>query len=103
MRELETEVVVIDRSGAEVAGCQLPVIPADANPALREGLERRRTVAQTGVCPCGAVRPTLTRRERREARRHPVWAPVPHAADCPAADDVLGPHLRAWQLGVAEV
>lgn len=77
---------------------QVPVIPADASPALHEGLRRRRVAATLGRCPCGATRPAMTAIQHASAEQGgTVWRPFPHTADCPAHDDPLGAALAAWQ------
>jgi len=65
----------------------VPEIPEDAPPAVREGVARRRLVATTGRCPCGA---------QLHLPEHPTpgtftSVAVHHEDWCPAAD----PNLRA--------
>ena len=69
----------------------LPVVPEAAPAEAREGLARRRVVAHTGRCPCGARMVLPNRAERRAARRHRTvgHVRVEHEPDCPARDDRL--------------
>ncbi len=59
----------------------LPDIPDDAPQRVREGMARRRLVATTGRCPCGAelvvpeIRPGAV-----------VTVAVEHEAGCPATE-----------------
>jgi hypothetical protein len=66
-------------------------IPDDAPPALREGLARRRLVATTGRCPCGAVLelPDLV-------PGAVLTAAVAHEPDCPATDDAIAQAVAGW-------
>ena len=63
-------------------------IPDDATHHIREGLARRRLVATTGSCPCGA---TLTLPTHVPAGAVTLLA-VEHQDGCPAAD----PRLDQW-------
>jgi len=67
-------------------------IPDDAPPALREGLARRRLVATTGRCPCGAVLelPDLVPGAL-------TVAAVEHEPDCPATDEAIAEAMAEWQ------
>lgn len=96
MRALATEQLVTTVAGRPAA-VVVPVIPADASPALREGLRRRRVAATLGRCPCGAVRPAPTAVQHAAAGQGQAHMPIPHKADCAAHDDLLGPELDAWQ------
>lgn len=96
MRTLATEQVPVTVAGRP-AVTELPVIPADASPALREGLRRRRVAATLGRCPCGAVRPTPTAVQHAAADQGAAHMPIPHAADCAAHDELLGPEVERWQ------
>lgn len=65
-------------------------------PLLLEGLVRRRLVATTGVCPCGARMVVPNRAARRAAARTGqavMHVRVEHEDDCPAVD------ARVDQLG----
>ncbi|WP_226353783.1 hypothetical protein [Pseudonocardia sp. ICBG601] len=67
----------------------VPAVTEDSAPRVREGLARRRQVAVTGRCPCGATMAIPSRAQRRAARRaarriHHVA--VIHADSCPAID-----------------
>lgn len=102
-RHLRSELVVADFPNGRRVAYVLPVIPEDADPEIREGLARRRLAALTGQCPCGADSPTLTRQQRRAQERRQakaantiLRAAFEHENDCPAVDDNLIPHLRAW-------
>ena len=59
-------------------------IADDAHSRVKEGAVRRRLVALTGKCPCGAelVVPEL-------APGSVTVVPVEHEPDCPAAEVVL--------------
>ncbi|MDG4788091.1 hypothetical protein O7626_19455 [Micromonospora sp. WMMD1102] len=96
VRQLVTEPVAIVVDGLP-AVTEVPVIPADASPALAEGLRRRRVAAALGRCPCGAQRPAPTAVQAAAAEQGTAHMPIPHEADCPAHDDLLGPELAAWQ------
>ena len=78
--------------GADSAGRGVvvvaPDIPDSAPAVVREGLVRRRLVAVTGRCPCGA---TLTVPELRPGTVTTVE--VLHEAASPAAD----PQVDAWR------
>lgn len=63
-------------------------IPDHAPHHIREGLARRRIVATTGNCPCGA---TLTLPNPLPAGTVTI-VPIAHEDDCPAAD----PQLDQW-------
>jgi hypothetical protein len=76
---------------------ELPVIPADASPGLREGLRRRRVAATLARCPCGARRPTPTAVQDAAAGQGTAHMPFPHAVDCAAHDELLGPQVDRWQ------
>lgn len=67
-------------------------IPDDAPPAIREGLARRRLVATTGRCPCGAelVLPCAP-----PAGALTVVA-VEHEDDCPANDQAMAEAIAGW-------
>ena len=69
----------------------LPVVPESAPAEAREGLARRRVVAHTGQCPCGARMVLPNRADRRASRRSGTvrHVTVEHEDDCPARDDRL--------------
>ncbi len=96
MRQLSTEILGATVNGRPAA-VVVPVIPADAPEALREGLRRRRVAGTLGRCPCGAVRPAPTGVQDAAAEQGTAHMPFPHRADCPAHDELLGPELVAWQ------
>jgi hypothetical protein len=60
-----------------------PEIPEDGPPDLREGIARRRLVATTGRCPCGA-RLELPETVKRGSF---MVVRVEHESDCPATDE----------------
>lgn len=94
-RQLVMEQVPITIDGRP-AVTMLPVIPADASPALAEGLRRRRVAAALGKCPCGATR-QISPIAHAVAEQTAAHMPFNHRPDCPAHDDLLGPELDAWQ------
>jgi len=63
----------------------LPEIPEDATPVVREGMARRRLVATTGRCPCGAQFHVPEHLESGTI----THIAVHHADTCPAADQNL--------------
>lgn len=79
--------------GGITAAVVVPVVPQNASPEVREGIARRRLVMVEGVCPCGAVRPTLNREQRRAIKRGATTTEmrlrVEHEDDCPARDERL--------------
>jgi hypothetical protein len=69
----------------------LPVVPENAPYRVREGIARRRLVAITGTCPCGA---------QFDHRVPPDGGPaveVEHEDLCPAVTDRLVKAIRRWQ------
>lgn len=58
-------------------------IPDDAPARVKEGAARRRLVAATGRCPCGAAIPSV-----ELVPGTVTVAAVYHEPTCPAADDV---------------
>lgn len=64
----------------------LPVVEEDAAPIVREGIARRRLVALSGKCPCGARLALPGRRALRAARRAGIVlrVAIEHEPDCPA-------------------
>lgn len=72
-----------------------PTIRESDPPAVREGIARRRILAQTGECPCGArslfdprqISPTL------------VMDVIHHENDCPATAANLDRAMRAARGG----
>lgn len=100
MRTLATELLPTTIRG-ERAVAEVPVIPADASPALSEGLRRRRVAACLGRCPCGATRQitpiawaALNQSDPTQPTGH---APFNHTAECPAHAEHLGPEIEHWQ------
>ena len=63
----------------------LPEIPEDAPARVREGIARRRLVATTGRCPCGAE----FRVPNELTPGTLTMVAVEHEADCPATDDAI--------------
>lgn len=70
-----------------------PVVAEADPPRVREGIARRRALALTGACPCGAVAVMPSRAQRRAALRAArraghtgvsVVVDVDHAPGCPA-------------------
>lgn len=57
-------------------------IPDDAPPRVKEGMMRRRLVAATGRCPCGATIPS----DVKLVPGTVTVARVEHAATCPAIE-----------------
>lgn len=100
MRTIATELVRATIAG-QPAAAAVPVIPADASDALREGLRRRRVAATLGRCACGATRQitavSLAAAVQSDPDRPSGHIPFNHAGDCPAHDDLLGPEVERWQ------
>lgn len=100
MKAIATELIRCT-IGGKPAVADVPVIPADASPALAEGLRRRRVAAGLGRCPCGATRQitaiTQAALQHSDPARPSAHVPFNHATDCPAHDDVLGPEIQRWQ------
>ena len=71
--------------------------PEDAPEPIREGFARRALVNGGDQCPCGAFVPATVIRGAIAAGVG--WAPVEHAAGCPADDDTLRAALDAWMGG----
>lgn len=59
-------------------------------PAVREGLARRRVLATSGRCPCGAESPL----DPAVIPAALIMAAIVHADDCPAAETNLINALR---------
>ena len=91
MIHLGSDLTYQDVPGVGLVAYVLPVVPEAAPAEAREGLARRRVVAHTGQCPCGARMVLPNRAERRAARRHGTvrHVTVEHEPDCPAGDDRL--------------
>lgn len=64
-------------------------------PAVREGIVRRRILATTGQCPCGARNPFDPRRISTAV----VMEVVRHETDCPATTENLARAMRAARGG----
>ena len=64
----------------------VPVVDEADSPRAREGIARRRLVALTGACPCGAMAIMPNRAQRRAGRRagDPSVVMVDHKSGCPA-------------------
>lgn len=60
-------------------------------PAVREGIARRRVLATTGQCPCGAASPFDPSRISAAL----VMEAIQHESDCPATDENLARAMRA--------
>jgi len=91
-RQIREEMLVGDHPvlGQRVAYV-LPVVPEDAPHAVREGIARRRIVATTGECPCGAV---VDYGERRPGEVG--VGEVHHERLCPADTAKLVKACRRW-------
>lgn len=95
-REIRTE-KVRHRVAGYLAETEIPVIPSDAGPLLREGLSRRRYCGRKDVCRCGATRATTSPDGvAPTAGGGQVHLPFNHAPDCPAHEDILRPEIEAW-------
>lgn len=99
-RRLRDDVVLGEVDGVPTMFV-VTAIPDDAPAAVREGIARRRLATLNGVCPCGAVRPRLTRQQRRAIQRGRFHghAAIEHEDGCPAIDATLVPLVRAWLRG----
>ncbi len=98
MRQLVMEQLPTIVNGRPAA-VEVPTIPADASPAFREGLRRRRVAAALGRCPCGGRRPAPSAVQDAAAEQGQAWLPTPHTDSCPAHDAPLAAELAAWQNG----
>lgn len=88
---LREEVVIFQVPGVGNVVAVLPVVPEDAPYPVREGVARRRLVAVTGRCPCGA------RLDLQAMHGNPAGAvDVKHDARCPAATHRLLKAVRRW-------
>jgi hypothetical protein len=98
MRALKLETIRCRTGDGRQALTEIPVIPFDASPVLREGLSRRRYCARKGACRCGATRAVDDGAGEVEPTRNgpAVHLPFNHAPDCPAHSDILGPAIEAW-------
>lgn len=67
------------------------VIRESDPPAVREGIARRRVLATTGECPCGAVSPF----DPRKISPAIVLEVIEHESDCPATTENLARAMRA--------
>lgn len=68
----------------------LPDVPDRAPYPVKEGIARRRIVALTGACLCGAIF------DRDRAERSDSLA-IEHERRCPASDRALRRALRRWR------
>lgn len=71
------------------------VIRESDPPAVREGIARRRVLAMTGRCPCGAASPF----DSRLISPVIVLEVVRHEPDCPATNANLSRAMRAARGG----
>ncbi len=71
----------------------MPVIPDRAPFAVREGIARRRLVATTGVCPCGAEMDCGNLDLQAGAITNVA---VEHERGCPAITAKLEKAVRRW-------
>lgn len=88
---LRDELVTLHVEGVGNVLAVLPVIPEDAPYRVREGIARRRLVAVTGQCPCGA---RLDHAAVRNGRLN--VAEVEHEGRCPAVTAGLAKAVRRW-------
>lgn len=88
VRVIREELVKVRLDGIGTALVVLPVIPEDAPYRVREGIARRRLVAVSGACPCGA------RLDLSAATVGPAEAK--HDQLCPAITDRLVKAIRRW-------
>lgn len=88
---LRDELVPFHVEGVGNVLAVLPTIPEDAPYRVREGIARRRLVAVTGHCPCGAH---LDLQAAKQGRSE--LAEVEHAQLCPADTDRLVKAIRRW-------
>lgn len=72
------------------------VIRESDPPAVREGIARRRVLAATGECPCGARSPFDPRRIAPAI----VMEVIRHESDCPATAENLSRAMRSARGGV---
>lgn len=86
-----TDAVLVTVAGGQALLYVGPELAESHAPELREGLVRRRLVATTGACPCGARLVVPNRAERRAALRAAavLHVHVAHVDDCPALDPRL--------------
>jgi len=97
MNTIRLEPVIGDMQGIRTLFL-VPTIPDDAPGPVREGLARRRLATISGLCPCGARRPKLSRQQLRWIRRKGAdihHLAVLHEPDCMASDDNLATLIQA--------
>lgn len=71
------------------------VIRESDPPAVKEGIARRRVLASTGECPCGARSPF----DPRKISPAIVLEVIRHESDCPATAENLTRAMRAARGG----
>lgn len=71
------------------------VISESDPPAVREGIARRRTLALTGECPCGARSPF----DPSKIAPSLVIEAIYHESDCPATAENMARAMRAGKGG----
>ena len=93
------DLAIAETHDGDTVAFVLPTVPDDAPEEIREGIARRRIVAVTGECPCGAVLILPNRAERRAAKRtgQPTHLRCEHEDDCPAVDHVLLAAIEEWR------
>jgi len=88
---ISDELVIFHLDGLGKVLAVLPVVPESAPYTVKEGIARRRLVATTGQCPCGA------RLDLQAAKQGRVGvADVEHDRLCPATTRRLGKAIRRW-------
>jgi hypothetical protein len=87
---IRDELVIFDSPVHGRTLAVLPVIPESAPFRVREGIARRRLVAVTGECPCGA------RMDYEAVRKGVNVAEVEHEGRCPAVTATLAKAVRRW-------
>ena len=94
-RRPEVEFIPIDLPNGQRGLYVSDVIRESDPPAVREGIARRRVLALTGQCPCGAASPFDA------ARISPVMVleVVRHEPDCPATNENLSRAVRDARRG----
>lgn len=83
-----TDAILVTAASGERALYVGPTLSESLPPEVLEGLTRRRLVATTGVCPCGASLVVPNRAARRAAARigRVLHVDVEHEDDCAALD-----------------
>jgi len=88
---IQDELVIFNHKVNGTTLAVLPVVPEAAPYTVREGIARRRLVATTGQCPCGA-RVDLQAAMQGRVR----LAEVVHDGRCPAVTARLAKAVRRW-------